>query len=173
MFKAKDLDRKRRPPIRDHALGQKLPQMYDRQRDPRRRITRAAIKIIAPDNAKSMGVTSLSHISPPGNDPDTVLSSAALPLLRESHDLSSVEFGDAEEEREEYLRRDDLDLGDGGDCELGYKYGNNDECKAKGKGKGKGLGSEAKAATTIIDEGGEKIFGAYADNMPQRKRLRE
>jgi hypothetical protein len=150
--------------------------MHDPQRDPRRRITRAATKTMAPDNTKSTEVTSLSHISPPGkqrNDPDTVLSSAALPPLRESHDLSSVEFGNAEEEREEYQRRDDLDLGDGDDCELGYKYGNNDECKAKSKGKGKGSGSEAKAATIIIDEGGEKRFGAYADNMPQRKRLRE
>jgi hypothetical protein len=123
---------------------------------------------MAPDNTKSTGVTTLSHISPLGkqrNDPDTVLSSAALSPLRESHDLSSVEFNDAEEEREEYRRRDALDLGDGGDCELGYKYGNNDECKAKRKGKGKGSGSEAKAATTIIDEGGEKIrcvCGQYA-----------
>jgi hypothetical protein len=79
---------------------------------------------MAPDNTKSTGVTTLSHISPLGkqrNDPDTVLSSAALSPLRESHDLSSVEFSDAEEEREEYRRRDALDLGDGGDCELGYK----------------------------------------------------
>jgi hypothetical protein len=115
---------------------------------------------MAPDNTKSTGVTTLSYISPLGkqrNDPDIVLSSAALSPLRESHDLSSVEFNDAEEKREEYRRRDTLDLGDGGDYELGYKYGNNDECKAKRKDKSKGSGSEAKAATTIIDEGGEKI----------------